>query len=78
MKDGADNLYIYFFILFFGHACGMQKFLGQGSSLCHSNDSIESLTIRPSGNKKYNKYKCICFNFYIDDNWWFSYTVLEK
>ena len=38
------------FIYLFGCAYGMQKFLGQGSSLSHSGDNTESLTARPLGN----------------------------
>ena len=42
--------YFLFIHLYFGHTCGMQKFLGQGSNLCHSgnwshnSDNVGSLT----------------------------------
>ena len=45
----------YNFILFFGCACGMRKFPGQGSNLHHSSDlsyhsDIRPLTPEPAGN----------------------------
>ena len=48
-------LTISLFFFFFGHACGMQKFLGQGWNMRHSrdlshrNDNTRSLTARPLG-----------------------------
>ena len=42
--------FLFFFLLFFGHARGMWKLPGQGLNLSHSTDSAESLTPRPSGN----------------------------
>ena len=38
------------FLGFFGHAWGMQKFLGLGLNPSHSSDNAESLTARPPGN----------------------------
>ena len=37
-------LFLFFIYLFFGHACGMQKSLSQGSNWSHSSDSARSLT----------------------------------
>ena len=37
------------FFFFFGHACSMWKFQGQGSNLHHNSDNTESLTARPPG-----------------------------
>lgn len=41
----SSNSNVFYFVLFvvFGHACCMQKFLGQGSNLCHSSDNAGSL-----------------------------------
>ena len=41
----SSNSNVFYFVLFvvFGHACCMQKFLGQGSNLCHSSDDAGSL-----------------------------------
>ena len=42
--------FLSFFFFFFGHTCGMWKFLGQGSNLCHNSnpscciDNTRSLT----------------------------------
>ena len=49
---GATTLHwmLYFFILFFGHACGMQKFPNQGLNPSHLSENTESLTPRPPGN----------------------------
>lgn len=38
------------FLFCFGQAHSMQKFLGQGSNLSHSNDNTKPLTTRPPGN----------------------------
>ena len=41
-------IYLFVFIIIFGHAHGMQMFLGQRSNLRYSSDN--SLTTRPPGN----------------------------
>ena len=38
--------------LFLSMPTSLQKFPGQGSNLCHSSDSPESLTTKPPGNSK--------------------------
>lgn len=43
------NIFI-FCNLYFGHGCGMWKFLGQASNLHHSGDNAKSLTVRLPGN----------------------------
>ena len=41
---------ILFSMYFWGHACHMQKFLGQALNPSHSSDSTKSLTTRPPEN----------------------------
>ena len=41
-----------FFFFFFGCACTMWKFPGQGSNLRHSSDNAESLTTKPPENSQ--------------------------
>lgn len=36
--------YVLIFFFFFGHVHSMQRFLGQGSNVCHSRDNARSLT----------------------------------
>ena len=43
-------LFLFCFVLFFGHTLGMWKFLAQGSNPSHSSDIAQSLTTRPPGN----------------------------
>ena len=45
-----ETTWIHQYTLFFGHAQGMQKFPGQGSSQNHSSDHAKSLIARPQGN----------------------------
>ena len=52
------HLELTFFFFFFGRACGIRKFLSQGSNLQHSSDlshsrnNARSLTAEPPGNSR--------------------------
>ena len=43
-QELPKSLFGFSLFLFFGHACGMWKFPGQGLSLCHSSDNARCLT----------------------------------